>query len=398
MKIVMVAPFAIEPKGTVIVRMLPIAKELVKRGYSVDIVAPPWDNPKYSEKHLEIEGINYYNVCVGKDSAIEHMKITIRLIKKVKDLNPDIIHVFKPKGHSGFTALYFCTKKYIRGRGPKVVVDTDDWEGSGGHNERSKRSSLDRTIFHHQERMVLKIAQAVTVASRTLQTQAWGFGIQPDKIFYAPNGQNPNRFNLNQVNNLKVRDKLNLDDLPVILLYTRFFEFDLHRVVNIFKQIKEKIKNVQLLVVGKGKDQEEGEFLKLITELGLNDSTHMIGWVDFDVLPDYLATADVAIYPFDDNLINRAKCPVKLTELMLMKQAIVADRVGQIGEYIEHNESGLLCEPENVESFVQNIIRVLEDKNLRVRLGGDARQRILQEFNWERIVNNVEDAYENVFE
>jgi glycosyltransferase involved in cell wall biosynthesis len=392
----MVAPFAIEPKGTVMVRMLPIAKELVKREYSVDIVAPPWDNPKYSGKHLEIEGINLYNVEVGKDSILENIQITYRLIKKVKELKPDIIHVFKPKGHSGFAALYFCLQKSINGQGVKVIVDTDDWEGTGGHNERSKRSSLDRLVFHHQERVVLKNAQTVTVASRALQTQAWGFGIQPDKIFYIPNGQNPNRFDLNQVNNSKVRDELNLNDLPVIILYTRFFEFDLHRVVNIFKQTKAKINDVQFLVVGKGKDQEEIEFLKLITDSGLNNSTHMIGWVDFNELADYLATGDVAIYPFDDNLINRAKCSVKLTELMLLEQAIVADRVGQIGEYIEHNESGLLCEPEKIESFVQNIIKVLEDKNLRMKLGENARNRILQEFNWNTIVNNVEDAYNNV--
>ena len=33
-------------------------------------------------------------------------------------------------------------------------------------------------------------------------------------------------------------------------------------------------------------------------------------------MPDYLATADVAIYPFTDSLVNSCKCPAKLTELL----------------------------------------------------------------------------------
>ena len=41
------------------------------------------------------------------------------------------------------------------------------------------------------------------------------------------------------------------------------------------------------------------------------------GWVSSQDLPGYFAAADVAIYPLDDTLLNRAKCPVKLTDLLL---------------------------------------------------------------------------------
>ena len=33
------------------------------------------------------------------------------------------------------------------------------------------------------------------------------------------------------------------------------------------------------------------------------------GWVPERDLPDYFAAADVALYPFDDNLINRTQMP-----------------------------------------------------------------------------------------
>ena len=44
----MVGPFAVDPMGTVRVRMVPIAETLRSRGYDASIVLPPYDNPPQS--------------------------------------------------------------------------------------------------------------------------------------------------------------------------------------------------------------------------------------------------------------------------------------------------------------------------------------------------------------
>ena len=96
-------------------------------------------------------------------------------------------------------------------------------------------------------------------------------------------------------------------------------------------------------------------------------------------MPNYISIADVAIYPFADTLINRTKCPVKLTELMRLGLPIVADRVGQIQEYIEHKVSGLLNDPADDNAFSQNVVELLKNKPLSNKLGSNARNRILNE-------------------
>jgi glycosyltransferase involved in cell wall biosynthesis len=102
----------------------------------------------------------------------------------------------------------------------------------------------------------------------------------------------------------------------------------------------------------------------------------------------------VAIYPFKDTLLNRAKCPGKLVELMSLGKAIVADKVGQIAEYIQDEKSGILVEPEDTRTFAQSLIRVLEDAELRKKLGQNARERIWRSFNWNELVSVAEEAYE----
>src|SRR2546421_1245473 len=45
MRIVFIAPFGLQPKGTVSARMLPLAGALAARDHLVRVVIPPWDDP-----------------------------------------------------------------------------------------------------------------------------------------------------------------------------------------------------------------------------------------------------------------------------------------------------------------------------------------------------------------
>ncbi len=90
----------------------------------------------------------------------------------MRDARPDVVHLFKPKGYAGLVMPLL--------RGIPVVLDTDDWEGAGGWNDRGLYSPMQRRLFAWQERSLPHRAAHVTVASRTLETQQWGLGVPPD--------------------------------------------------------------------------------------------------------------------------------------------------------------------------------------------------------------------------
>src|SRR5690348_13623742 len=46
MRIAFIAPFGLQPKGTVSARIVPLARALARRGHFVRIVIPPWDDPE----------------------------------------------------------------------------------------------------------------------------------------------------------------------------------------------------------------------------------------------------------------------------------------------------------------------------------------------------------------
>lgn len=384
----MLAPFALKPKGTVRARMVPIARELQERGHEVEIIVPPWDNLKYSGRSISYNGVPVTHIKIERDTIGGNLAATYRLIRVARSRDADIYHAFKPKGHSGLAALYLSKRSST-----PVVLDTDDWEGYGGQNRRCQRPEIEKLAFHYQERLTPRYVDATTVASRTLQTQVWGERVPPEQVFYVPNGQYQGRIDLDSTNPDRVRETLGIGDVPIVLLYTRFFEYDLRRVVEIFSGISDAVDDVAFVTIGTGKHGEHEEFADLIQEAGLDEQTHMLGWVEFEELPDYFTAATVGLFPFDDNLISRSKCPAKLTELMLAEVPVVADAVGQIREYIMHGESGLLCPPESTDAFVTNTVELLEDSSKREGIGEAARQRILTQFNWQQITNSVEEAY-----
>jgi len=215
-------------------------------------------------------------------------------------------------------------------------------------------------------------------------------------VFYVPNGVVSGfEFGVSssEPNTQYLISDIQLTEHPLVLLYTRFFEFQVERVVGIFQRVLAEVPQARLLVVGKGFFGEEERLSELMQEAGMADHLVYVDWVETEKLPAYFAATDVAIYPYDDTLINRTKCAVKLIDLMAAGVPVVAEDVGQNGEYIVHGVSGLLIPVGETDAFAGSVVELLRDENLREKLGKGAQRRISEEFNWEKLVTRVEEAY-----
>ena len=396
-KIVMVAPFGVSPKGTVPIRMLPIAKRLISFGHEVSIIVPPYDNLFESGKEYKLDNVKIINVIFKNFPLIKYPLTLFRLWRRIFNLRPQYVYVFKPKGYSGLVAMLIALlRQFGVSKNLRLILDTDDWEGWGGfcdyYSKHSVYPNKMLDFFDFQERWIPKHVDGITVASRELEKRLLNAGISPKRIFYVPNGAPQRNFNVDRADVVDLRKQLKLEKAPVILLYTRFFEYNVKKIIKIFKSVQRELENVKLLVVGKGDFGEEKTLQNLALENGLQNSLVYSGWIQPEEIPLYLALGDVAIYPFDDTSLNKAKCPGKLIELMLAGKAIIAEKVGQIPEYIIHDESGILVKPNDLESFISGIVKLLKDRELRNKLGNHAKMRVERVFNWEKIAVNVKQA------
>lgn len=248
MRIVFLAPFGIRPKGTVQARMLPLAKALLARGHELEIVAPPYTNPEDAGLVEEVEGVTVRNVVLGPAiGLLAAPLIAWRMLRTALDQRPDLMHLFKPKGYGGLAALLLLVLRLCGLKTPRLVVDSDDREGTGGMNDQHPYCWAEKRLFAFQEQALTRWADGVTLASRTLEALAWGMGARQQQTLYLPNGPLLRPAG----DRLAGRQRFGIAlDLPVLLLYTRFFEFSQQRLHQVLERLCQRLPQLRVLVVG----------------------------------------------------------------------------------------------------------------------------------------------------
>lgn len=394
MKIVFLAPFGIRPKGTVIARMLPLAVELQALGHTVTIVAPPYTNPDDSGKTELLNGVRLVNVTLpGGGKLAGTLPLAYRMFRGMREEQPDLVHLFKPKGYGGLAAMWQIMLQRLGAGLPPLLIDSDDREGKGGMNDLHAYSWPEKKLFAFQEQWLSRHARGGTVASRELERLTIAMGVPSQRLHYLPNCVVASR----PGDGRALRQHLGIaDDSPLLLLYTRFFEFSQQRLHRVLAGIYQAFPAIRFLVVGQGKQGEEQQLLTAARTLGFDAALTMAGWVEPRQIPDYLAAADLAIYPLDDTLINRAKCPAKLTELLVAGLAVVADRVGQAEEYIRDGVTGILTDPQQPEQMVAGVVRLLQEPELALRYAAEGKRQMLKGFNWREAAQSLDQFYRSV--
>lgn len=390
MKILFLAPFGIRPKGTVIARMLPLAAELQNLGHAVTIVAPPYTNPEDSGKMEEVRGVRLMNVTLpAAGKALGALPLAWRMFTAARAEQPDVVHLFKPKGYGGLAAMLYLVLKTCGMRMAPLFVDGDDWEGKGGMNDLHSYSLLEKKLFTFQEQWLPPRSSGVTVASLQLKELMLETGTGGEKILYLPNCVDA----LPPGNGLQVREQLGIPaETPVLLLYTRFFEFSQNRLHRILKGIHRAVPLAKFLIVGKGRQGEEEQLASAARTMGFAEALHMVGWLEPGQISAHLAAADAAIYPLDDTLLNRAKCPAKLTEIINAGVPVVADRVGQAAEYLD---DAFLCSPSQPDEMIAKAVTLLGDREEGKFSGEKSRQQLLTRFRWSDYALKLHEFYQS---
>ncbi len=389
----MVGPFGLRPKGTMTARALPLARELARRGHAVALVLPPWSYPQDSGRAWQDEGVQIINAVLPEaPPGVFHLQLMRRLLDTTLALRPDVVHCFKPKAYSGLvqTALWGL-RRAGRWRG-RLVLDEDDWEGAGGWNDLEPYPWPLKRVFARQETWGLRHADSVTVASRALETLAWSQGVPRERVIYVPNGAPADAPDGDAA---RARARWGLGDAPVVLVYTRFFEYRVARLVATFAAIHAQLPHARFLVVGEGLFGEEREMLGLVAAQGaaLQEAVVYAGWPGDEALPDIFAAADVALYLLDDTLVNRTKSPAKLLQLLGAGVPVVADGVGQALVYIDPGQGGVLVSPGEAPAMAAAAVALLLDPARRADLADGARAWTRRHYAWPRLAARLEAVY-----
>jgi len=158
-----------------------------------------------------------------------------------------------------------------------------------------------------------------------------------------------------------------------------------------FTLVRERIPTAVLMIVSPIEDEPNRPANEAIArELGIGRDTRFIGPHALGDLKNYLALADVCV-------VSRPDCPgqpIKLLNYMTMAKPSVCFAGGAKG--VTHMHDALIAPDHDWRAMGEAIVTLLRDPVLRARIGANARDTVLRDFDWALLCAKIDAIYDRL--
>jgi glycosyltransferase involved in cell wall biosynthesis len=328
--------------------------------------------------------------AVGTTRAIfdisSNLSFTDAALPLIQEFQPDIIYQrYARFSWTGVAASVQTAKPlFLEYNGSEVWVGRH-WDQVG---------SLD--LLARYEHLNLAGASRIFVVSEVERRNLEAAGVPSSKIVVNPNGVDPETFHPH-VGGAEVRRELGIEGRETVVGFVGTFG-PWHGVRVLAEAIKKipDSKSIRYLMVGSGSLHAEVE--QLLAAESLSRKVIFTGAVAHEQVPALLNACDVLVaphVPLEDGSAFFGS-PTKLFEYMAMGKGIVASRLGQIGDILEHEMTALLVAPGDVAQLAWAIEQMHESSELRTKLGTNAREVVLREHTWRHNAERVLNEYRSL--
>ena len=257
------------------------------------------------------------------------------------------------------------------------------------------------TIAREIELLSLKAADLIVVVSHALEDSLVERGIDKKRILVNPNGVDTDRYSPG-IDGSEIRKKYKLGDKTVIGFIGTFGHWHGAEILaeafgRLLRHFPDCRDNLRLLMIGDGLKMPEVK--KSLTEFNAADYCTLTGLVPQEEGPKYLAACDILVSPHRPNPDGTPffGSPTKLFEYMSMGKGIVASNLDQIGDVLDHNKTAWLVEPGDPAALSDGLKTMIDDTDLRKKLGAAARREVVAHHTWKehtgRIIEKVNEMF-----
>lgn len=323
----------------------------------------PWKNQM-------VEGIKAGGGIVSNFRANNNIILIFqffKIIKYIKKNNIELVHCHLP--WAGFLGRIVSKLTKI------PVVYTE-------HNKQERYHSITKTInritFNWQS-TVIAVSNDVALSIQE--------NIHPKiPVQTILNGVNTFSFKRNEIAGKQKREAYNIDNTCILIGTIAVFRFQkrLKEWVTTFKKAHDQFPHIRGCIIGDGILKEE--ILQQVKESKLEDVILLPG-LQTDV-PSWLSAIDIFMMTSEFEGL-----PIALLEAMSMQCAVVSTEAGGIKEVIRNGIDGFTESVEAWEKLENPLKYLIQNPQEIVNYGNKARERVLNSFSLQTMVNETEDLY-----
>jgi glycosyltransferase involved in cell wall biosynthesis len=222
---------------------------------------------------------------------------------------------------------------------------------------------------------------AITGALRRVLEKGFHYHFPEKEIVIAPNGVDLDRYR-NLPEPAAARRQLGLPECLTVGYTGHFYT---GRGMEVLEALAHRYPAVQFLWVG-GRPEAVREWQTRLDQAGLGN-VHLTGFVENRVLPVYQAAAEILLMPYEHSIAGSSGgnsadicSPMKMFEYMAAGRAILTSDLPVIHEVL-NEANAVFCPPEDAGAWTAALRQLLENPELRIRLGAQA-LRDSQQYTW----------------
>jgi phosphatidylinositol alpha-mannosyltransferase len=337
------------------------AREARRLGHEVDIItsrlpgAPPEPNVIRIGRSVPI----YINGSYSRITAGRTLRRDLRQV--FLDGRYDIVHV-----HSPLTPVL-----------PLLAIVESPCPVVGTFHTYFDRSLGYRVFRPAVQKRLDMLSAAIAVSQSTIVALERYFDADWKII---PNGVDTDLFRPDASRPPEIRG-----DVPAILFLGRFDPRNgLSTLLDAFKRVKKRGRRAQLVIVGDGPLRKH-----YYRRAGRDPDITFVGSV-LDGRPSYYAHSAIYACP-----TTKASFGITLLEAMACRTPVVCSDILGFRDVVMHGREALMVPCDDSEALANGLVRLLDDEELRTRLGETGRARSL-EYDWRSVTSAILDVYRDV--
>ncbi len=345
-----------------VVQMYQLASGLQARGHRVAIVTRSGGE---ISRQARSDGLDIVELPLRHEFDVSSAR---RLARLYEERSVDLVHAHKGIAHSVALAATF-----LSGRRPLLVAN------------RGVSFPLD--VFNRWKYRV-RLAAVVTVCEDIKRVIVRTGRLPPEKVHVVYAGVDPAVFDPGRADGERVRREWGIAPEEKLLVQVSAREYKGWRdLLSGAARLWPDHAGLRIALVACPSPEVQAQVRSLARALGLGERVLALGYRRD--MPDVLAAADIVA----DLSWGGLGITGTLREAMALGKPVLASAAGGNPELVEDGRSGLLVPPRDPEAFAGALRRLLEDPELRRRLGQGGRERVATGFTVEKRLDRIEALY-----
>lgn len=344
--------------------ILEFANYFCSRGHivSVAVFAPGGS----FEKELQNMGVDVYNL--EKKEGID-IGLVKRLVSLIKDLSIDIVHT------NNYSSWLYVVIASLFCRINRLVHT----EHSNVKEEKRRRYLAERFLAYFSNAVV---AVSEQVKSKMVSKS----GMSDARVRVIPNGISTTDFSRSPERRGPIRSELGLQDEDILIgTVGRLVPVKDHfTLLEAFAQVRKRLLNVRLIIVGDG--PLKSDLLTLVSKLKLENEVTLSG--ERRDIPEILSAMDIYVVSSISEGMS-----LSILEAMSTRLPIVATAVGGNNEVIDDQVNGFLVPAQNSNVLAEHIHKLVVDREQRILMGIKSQERAQKSFDHKIMMQKYASLY-----